>query len=220
MFRTTRLLVAAVLTLAAVGGVLAQAAWEAPLRAQLERIDADRTPETLRAVTPVIERIAASNPDAWLPNYYAAHFNLLDFWIGGSEACPTCLDEVDSYLEVAEAADANSEVKTLRASYYQAMLNEHPMRAPYYGPKAGNLLEAAAQADPTNPRAASLMGQNLYYTPAMFGGGAAKAAPHLARAVELFEAEAAAADRDPLLPRWGADRASSMHKKVSAEAKS
>ena len=213
--RTTTL--ALLLTLlAGVTSVLAQAAYEAPLRAQLAKLDAAQSPEEVRALAPAFERIAAANPDAWLPNYYAAHVNLQRHWGSGEDGCGPCLEQADAFLERAETADDNAEVMTLRASYYQAMLQLHPMRAPFYGPKAGSLLAAAAEADPRNPRAASLLGQNLYYTPAMFGGGAEKARPHLARAVELFDAEAADADRDALLPSWGADRARGMHQRLAA----
>ena len=189
----------------------AQAPWEAPLRTQIEAFDSIDTKDELVAATGPVERIAAANPDAWLPNYYAAHLNLQQHWVAGEDGCEPCLEKVDAFLSAAEAAENNSEVLTLRASYYQAMLQLKPMRAPYYGPKAGSLLEEAVAADPTNPRAASLLGQNLYYTPRMFGGGADKAVPHLERAVELFAAEATDDERDDLLPTWGADRAHRMH---------
>ena len=205
------------LALASVSTVLAQAPYEAPLRTQLQKADAAQGADDIKTLVPTFERIAAANPDAWLPNYYAAHFNLLEHWMSGEDGCEPCLEKTDAFLEKAEAAEANNaEVMTLRASYYQGMLQMHPMRAPYYGPKAGSLLEAAAKADPTNPRAASLMGQNLYYTPAMFGGGADKAKPHMARAVALFDAEAADAERDDLLPTWGAERARGMNEKLAA----
>jgi len=92
------------------------------------------------------------------------------------------------------------------------------MRAPYYAPKASNLLQKAIAADPTNPRAESKLGQNYYYTPAMFGGGPAKAIPYLEKAVELFNAEAALTDRDNLLPTWGADRAKAMYGRAVVES--
>ncbi len=198
--------------------VLAQAAWEAPLRAQLERIEAEGSPEVIKQAAPIIERIALGNPDAWIPNYYAARVALIEHYVAGEDGCIPCIEKVDQYLTIAEKADNNSEVMTMRASYYQTMLSIYPMRAPYYAPKASNRLEQAIEADPTNPRAHSLLGQNYYYTPAMFGGGPAKAAPHLEKAVELYEAEALLTDRNYFLPTWGSDRAKAMHGKAIAEA--
>ena len=217
----TRLLSFAIATFAFLTistSLLAQAAWEAPLKAQLELIEAGDGPEVIKKAAPVIERIALGNPDAWIPNYYAARLALIEHYIAGEEGCIPCIEKVDKYLTIAEKADNNSEVMTMRASYYQTMLGIYPIRAPYYAPKASNSLEKAIAADPSNPRAHSLLGQNYYYTPAMFGGGPSKAAPHLAKAVELYEAEAAKTDRNYFLPTWGADRAKAMHGKAIAEA--
>ncbi len=214
-FLTTALFLA--FTLATGTSVLAQAAWEAPLRSQIQQFNLLNDGDDLSYVTATTERIAAANPKAWLPNYYAAHFNLLKHWVAGEKGCEACVEKTDAFLAKAEAAEANnSEVMTLRASYYQAMLQLHPMRAPFYGPKAGALLEAAMAADATNPRAASLMGQNLWYTPSMFGGGMDKAKPYLAKAVALFDAEAADADRSDLLPTWGAGRAKALNAQALA----
>ncbi len=193
-----------------------QAAWEAPLLAQLELAKAG--PEAIKQASPIIERIALGNPDAWIPNYYAARAVLIEHYLAGEEGCIPCIKKMDQYLTVAEKADNNSEVLTLRAKYFQTMLGIYPMRAPYYAPKATNVLVKAIEADPTNPRAQSVLGQNYYYTPAMFGGGPAKAVPYLEAAVELFDAEAAATDRNDLLPRWGSERAKAMFGRAVVEA--
>ena len=60
------------------------------------------------------------------------------------------------------------------------------------------------------------MGQNLWYTPSMFGGGIDKAKPYLTQAVALFDAEAADAERSDLLPTWGAGRAKALNAKALA----
>ena len=215
IFRTTLSLALLLLVSLYAPRVLAQAAWETPLQTQLTAFAEDSSPASLDRVSTTIERIAAANPDAWLPNYHAAYFQQLRHYYAGEDGCKPCIEAMDAYLTKAEDADNNSEVLTLRASYYQAMLNLHPMRAPYYGPKAGSILEQAVKADPNNPRAASLLGQNFYYTPAMFGGGSDVAAPHLKRAVELFATEATT--ERGLLPSWGAERASKMSEKALAE---
>ena len=183
--------------------VLAQAPWEAPLQAQLQRIDTAQNNDILAQVAPVIERIALANPDAWLPNYYAAHVSLLIHWTTGNNACEACVEKADAFLEKAEAADNNSEVLTMRARYYQAMLGLKPMRAPYYAPKASGILEQAQKLDPTNPRAAFVMGQNLYFTPKMFGGGEEAARPYFEQAGKLFDAEQLDENRSKTLPSWG-----------------
>lgn len=191
----------------------AQTTWEAPLQAQITAAQQVKTLEELKTVTATIERIALSNPAEWLPAYHAAYYNSQFLWRFGKDACDTCLDQMDKFLEVAEKADNNSEVLALRANYYQAKLQDSPMMAPYYGPKAGNILEVALNVDPTNPRAYLLMGQNLFYTPAMFGGGADKAKPFLDKAAALFAKE----DTTPTIqPSWGKYVSDQMNKQLAS----
>lgn len=179
----------------------AQVSWEAPLQAQLTAAKQAKTPEELKVITSTIERIALSNPTEWLLAYHAAYYNSQIFWRSGKKGCDNCLEQMDKFLTVAEKLDNNSEVLTLRANYYQAKLQGSPMMAPYYGPKAGNILEVALNVDPKNPRALLLMGQNLFYTPAMFGGGADKAKPFLEKAAAIF---AEADSTTPTIqPNWG-----------------
>ena len=193
--------------------ISAQAIWEAPLQAQLTAAKQAKTAEDLKPITATLERIALSNPNEWLPAYHAAYYNSQLFWRSGKKDCTTCLDQMDKFLEVAEKVDNNSEVLALRANYYQAKLQGSPMMAPYYGPKAGNILEVALNEDPTNPRAYLLMGQNLFYTPAMFGGGADKAKPFLEKAAALF----AKADKTSTLqPAWGKRISDQMNRQLAS----
>lgn len=67
------------------------------------------------------------------------------------------------------------------------------------GPRSLKLLDQARAAVPNDPRAALLRGMTLYYTPAAFGGGPAKAEPDLRRAVALFATDSARAPQ----PTWG-----------------
>ncbi len=191
----------------------AQAAWEAPLQTQITTAQKAKTPNDLKTAIASLERIALSTPDEWLPAYHVAYFSSQLLWRFGKDNCDTCLDKMDKFLEVAEKADNNAEVLTLRANYYQAKLQDSPMMAPYYGPKAGNILQVALNIDPQNPRANLLMGQNLFYTPAMFGGGADKAKPFLEKAEKLF----AAADKTTTLqPAWGAYASDQMSKQLAS----
>lgn len=191
----------------------AQVSWEAPLQAQVTAADQAKTVEDLQVITSTLERIALSNPTEWLPAYHAAYYNSQVFWRSGKKGCDACLDQMDKFLETAEKLDNNSEVLTLRANYYQAKLQGSPMMAPYYGPKAGNILAVALNVDPKNPRAHLLMGQNLFYTPAMFGGGADKAKPYLEKAKALF----AKADTTPSIqPSWGQRESDRMNKQLAS----
>lgn len=69
-----------------------------------------------------------------------------------------------------------------------------------YGPKAISQFDAAIKANPDNPRPYSLKAQNLYYTPAMFGGGPESARPFLDMANEKYESFEPESE---LAPTWG-----------------
>lgn len=191
----------------------AQNAWEAPLQAQITAADKIKTAKELKIITAAVERIALSNSTEWLPAYHAAYFNSQLLWRFGKEACNNCMDQMDKFLETAEKANNNSEVLALRANYYQAKLQGSPMMAPYYGPKAGNILKVALNEDPNNPRANLLMGQNLFHTPEMFGGGVEKAKPYLEKASKLF----AVSNTTPtILPNWGKYMSGQMDKELAS----
>ena len=204
--------------------VLAQA-FRPALLAQISAANDAESTEQLREAANRLERIAATYPDAWLPQYHAANVQLWLHYANGEEGCETCLDKAWNFIDQAQKAkdfsgkQSESEILTLQASYYQAMLGLKPMRAPIYGPKAGKLLAQAIDLDSNNPRAQSLMGQNYYYTPAAFGGGIDKALPHMQKAVQLFEAEQAMEDRDRLLPAWGKPRAVAMLNQMEKQSK-
>lgn len=192
----------------------AQNNWEAPLQAQINAAQQARTPAELQAITSVLERIALSNPTEWLPAYHAAYYNSQVFWRSGKAGCEPCLEQMDKFLTTAEDIDNNSEVLTLRANYYQAKLQGSPMMAPYYGQKASGTLEVALSEDPNNPRAHLLMGQNIYHTPAMFGGGAEKAKPFLDNAAKLFAK--ADATTPTIQPSWGKRALNNMNKQMAS----
>ncbi len=55
-----------------------------------------------------------------------------------------------------------------------------------YSSKAEASLKKATEINDKNPRAWSLLGYNLFYTPALFGGGAEKALPLFVKARDKF----------------------------------
>ena len=63
--------------------------------------------------------------------------------------------------------------------------------------------------NPNNPRAYVLLAQNLFYMPAMFGGGKDKAKPIVEKSVQLFETFEPATELDPA---WGKSMAVSLLK--------
>jgi len=181
--------------------VQAQKSWEAPLNAQITKAQQSEKLEDLFAAVAIMERIAYSEKEEWIPAYYAAYYNLTAFWRAGKDnVCNTCMEKTDEMLTIAEAVANNDEVITMRAYYYQSQLAVSPMKGPILGPKTTTLLYKAIEMNNKNPRAQYLLAQNLYYTPEMFGGGMEKARPHLEAAKELFAAQE---EVKGLTPSWG-----------------
>ncbi len=158
----------------------------------------------LGALAGKMERAAAVAPADWLPRYYQAYALVLDVFQSKENA-----DAKDKTLDQAEAALAQarrlkgdeSELLTLQALVYQARLRVAPMlRGEQY---SGLVNEAVAQAkglNPANPRAYLVGANNVYYTPAEFGGGAAAAKSLYDEAQAKFTAFRPA---NALAPNWG-----------------
>jgi len=69
-------------------------------------------------------------------------------------------------------------------------------------------LEEARDLNPLNPRAYSLLGQSVYFTPPSAGGGPANATAYFETALSLFESMRPEPGTDEfLLPHWGTPRA-------------
>jgi hypothetical protein len=118
-------------------------------------------------------------------------------------------DVKDKYLDQAEASLAQarklggdeSELLVLQAYIYQARLGISPMaRSGKYSRMVMEVLEQAKALNPANPRIYLVQGNNLHFTPKMFGGG-----PEVAKPV-FEEGKARFATFKPansLSPNWG-----------------
>lgn len=158
----------------------------------------------LQELAAKLERAAVAAPADWLPRYYQAYALIISVFQSKEKG-----DAKDLLLDRAEAALAQarqlhgdeSELLTLQAYAYQARLGISPMlRAQKYSAMVDEATAQAQALNPANPRAYLVAANNVYYTPKMFGGGAAAARP-------LYEqAKAKYADfqpASPLAPTWG-----------------
>ncbi|MBD2720569.1 hypothetical protein [Hymenobacter armeniacus] len=151
-----------------------------------------------------LERAASARPTDWLPRYYQAR-GYLKMAFGGSDS-----DQADKLLDQADAALAQAkklpgadqaEVLVLQAYIYQGRIQAAPMtRGALYTGRVHEALDQALKLSPDNPRAYLVLANDLYYRPAMFGGGAEKAKPLYEKAKALF---AAFKPATALSPNWG-----------------
>jgi hypothetical protein len=166
-----------------------------------------------------LSRAAVARPADWLPRYYLAYGAARQAYLGGdADAKDAALDRAQLDLDRARqlpGAD-QAELYCLQAYLHQARIMVSPMaRGMKFTAKVHEALAAAEQANPANPRIYYLRGNDYYYRPAMFGGGAEAARPHYLKAKEAFAAFRPASG---LAPSWGEQQTLALLKKID-EAK-
>ena len=182
------------------------ARYVATMEKNLSMLDTARNMNTLTKLSNTFERIAQAETEEWLPNYYAAyaHFRLATVYVQ-QEDMANCLAHIDKAQEALDQAIAlegqHSELLALQGLIYQGRIWENPMvKGAEYSPKSHAVLDQAIALDPNNPRAYFLKGQNVFYTPEFFGGGAENAKPLLEKAAALFASTKA---ESSIAPNWG-----------------
>ncbi|PSR54375.1 hypothetical protein AHMF7605_13065 [Adhaeribacter arboris] len=162
-----------------------------------------KTSAELQGTVNKFERIASSETKEYLPLYYAAQgYIQMSFLEQEGTKKDQLLDRAQQHLDQALKLQANeSEIFALQGLLHQARIQIDAMnRGAQYAPLAMQALEKAKNLNPENPRAYYLMGQNLFYTPAMFGGGPAAALPLLTQAQQKF---AQFKPTSAIAPDWG-----------------
>lgn len=158
----------------------------------------------LKGLAAKLERAATVASTDWLPRYYQAYALLINVFQSKETG-----DAKDATLDQAEAALAQarqlkgdeSELLTLQAYLYQARLGISPMqRSAKYARLVTEVVAQAKALNPANPRPYLVGANNVYYTPAMFGGGAEAAHPLYLEAQAKFAAYKPA---NALVPSWG-----------------
>ena len=108
-------------------------------------------------------------------------------------------EAVTHLLAVVKNDPKNAEAQALLGSVYGWQIGQSPTKGMLLGARASGALDRAAEAAPDNPRVVLLQGVSAFNTPAMFGGGLAKAERFLRRSLERFAQEPA----DKPWPNWG-----------------
>ena len=190
--------------------------------AMLAATVAEQNATTDRAALPAniakLERAASARPTDWLPRYYQARAYLkMGFGAADGDQADKALDQAETALIQARklpGAD-QAEVLILQAYIYQGRIQASPMlRGPVYTGRVHEALDQALHLSPANPRAYLLLGNDLYFRPAMFGGGAAPAKPLYEKAAALF---ATFRPATALSPNWGEQTVTGLLAKIASE---
>ncbi|QNP51069.1 hypothetical protein H9L05_13200 [Hymenobacter qilianensis] len=143
------------------------------MAATIMELNSTGDPAQLRQLVSKFERAATAAPTDWLPAYYQAYGLLITAFQSKEDG-----DTKDEYLDQAEAALAQarklrgdeSELLVLQGYIYQARLGISPMdRSGKYSRMVSEVLGQAKGINPANPRIYLVLGNNVYFTPKMFG---------------------------------------------------
>ena len=159
-------------------------------------------PPRMRETANQFERLANYKKTDWLPRYYHALCLIQYSWSADAKERETILKAAETSIQTGMTLSPDSsEMVALEGYLYQAMIMINPMtNGAIYGPKSAITLQRAEALKPSNPRPPYLLGQNIYFTPEMWGGGMEKARPHLEKAKALFATFEPASE---LHPNWG-----------------
>ena len=175
----------------------------------LENMANAQSIEDWQGVANHFERIATAEKSEWLPSYYQsfAYMNMAANSMTQQQMdnCNAYLDKSQEALDAAKGiAPEESEIYALQGFIYQGRIWEDPQaKGAQFSPLSHQVLDKAIALNPDNPRSYYLKGQNVFYTPAFFGGGAENARPILEMAQQAFEAYQATS---PIHPNWGQEQ--------------
>lgn len=155
----------------------------------------------------LFERIAAAEPDNWLPPYYAAQINVLySFGLKDEEKLSAQLKKAQDLINDATAISKNnSEILVLQALLHTAWVAYDG--ATYGMTLSGKVVELyakAAQMAPNNPRVVFCKAEWGMGGARYFGQDITPFCKDVERAIELF---ANFKPETPFHPNWGNDRA-------------
>ena len=155
----------------------------------------------------MFERIAAAEPNEWLPNYYVAQMNSLKTW---DEKDPkkvkAQLDKAQDYLNTAMSISKdNPEIIVLQAHVLTNWVAFDGMTyGMKYSAKINELYSQAYKLDPKNPRVMFSKAEWNMGSAKYFGQDTEPFCKEIEKSIELF---ANFKPETPFHPNWGKERA-------------
>jgi hypothetical protein len=184
--------------------------FEGAMKAKLEGIDRQNSPEDWKDMANSFERIGDAEKTQWLPYYYASYC-LIQAGYGSTtpgalgdntQLLDPIADRAETLLNKAEALSKdNAETFIVRKMVHGLRMMGNPMsRFMSESPKAAAALEKAKALNADNPRIYMLEAQDKYFTPEQFGGSKEEAKVLFEKALKLFDSFKPAS---AIAPNWG-----------------
>ncbi|MBD3418638.1 MAG: hypothetical protein GF398_00830 [Chitinivibrionales bacterium] len=155
--------------------------------------------------------IAKKYPEAHLPHYWkaVADFHCVTGIMFGEKQGPgakQALSHIESGIASLRKSLAispdDSESHALLGTLYGLRIFMNPLMAVSLGPRVFDEFATAIAQDSTNPRTYYLIGMSYLFTPAILGGGVAKAIGYLEKASGFYAIESPS-PKAPGEPTWG-----------------
>jgi hypothetical protein len=177
--------------------------YEETMKQKIEKMNQLHGATELTDLANQFERIGQKETDKWLPGYYAAYAYISILFYNRdltSEQRQGYLDQAQKQIDhILTIAEKESEIYALQGLLYQMRISD-PSEGYKYSMLSNEALAKAKTMNAENPRVFYLLGMNLYYTPAEYGGGAAVAKSLFEKAASLYEKSNNSVS---ILPSWG-----------------
>ena len=198
-----KIIISSVIILATLFSFAGEEEYMQAMEKNLQEMAQAKTAADFQAIANSFERIAEAEGDQWLPYYYVSYSYLNYIFAGdATDDIDMILDKAEAYLEKARVlSPENDEIEVLQGWIYQGRIQADPMgRGQLYSQKADVSFGKAKNINPNNPRIYFLIGQNVYHTPEMFGGGQKAACPYFKEAEDKF---GSFTPETSISPNWG-----------------
>ncbi len=182
--------------------------YEDAMQQSIQKMYQSTTNEELQSVSATFFRIAEKENSQWQPLYYAAYSLVRTaFFTKDREVVDKNLDTAQNYVDQLKLKFSDeSEVFVLQALLYSMRITD-AATGMKYSVLSNEAIDNALKQNKNNPRAYYCKGNNVLYTPAMYGGGKDNAKLLFEKAKTLFEKEETT---NSLNPRWGKEHNSKM----------
>jgi hypothetical protein len=188
--------------------------YQQKMKETLSLLDSAKTIQDMQEVAGQFERIGDMEKTQWLPYYYAALTQINIGWRDMKGDKDKNVEKANAIIKKAEAIEQNAELYVLEyMSALQQMTVDPASRYMTSKPVMDEALANARKADPNNPRIYYMEANNVFNTPAAYGGGKEKAKPLFEKCVELYKNFKPAS---ALHPKWGQKQAEEMLAKCSS----
>jgi hypothetical protein len=194
----------------------AQSSYESYMQESIALYDSVKTIANYQNIVNRFDRIAKTEKEEWLPNYYAGlTFVYMSFVRGlDDDKRDEYLDQALVYAEkAAVSANNHVEVTILTGYIYMAKVSVSPaLRGMTMSGKVSSYFEKALVMSPENPRANLMLGRWKFGTAQFFGSSMEEPCALMQKSLSLYEA---LEQNNGILPNWGKGQAVAMTKKCS-----